>query len=278
MRMNPSSATWVETMKTRPFWTLATIRRPSRSPYIRVANESSPRTRSEASRATAVPLPIATATSACWSAGASLTPSPVTATVRPTLRATSTRRSLSSGIARATTVNRPSSPARRSSSQAARSAPTTTRTDGIPAARAIAAAVVGWSPVTTIVWIPAAVAMRIASDTPGRRLSAKATIASGSQRRAAARACQQQQPAASRGLAFDEPGPGADIDVRTERQGQDRLGCADDQTILGAAFAVDRPASSSRAGRPWGRRRTAGSADPVAGHRRARRRPRAGPS
>ena len=80
MRMKPSRATWVETRKTRPFWTLSTIRRPSRRPYIRVANESSPSTRSAASRATAVPLPIATATSARWSAGASLTPSPVTAT------------------------------------------------------------------------------------------------------------------------------------------------------------------------------------------------------
>ena len=64
MRMKPRRATWVETRKTRPFWTLSTIRRPSRRPYISVANESSPSTRSDASRATAVPLPMATATSA----------------------------------------------------------------------------------------------------------------------------------------------------------------------------------------------------------------------
>ena len=82
MRMNPRKATWVETTNTRPFWTLSTIRRPSASPNMSVANESSPRTRSDASRATAVPLPIATATSAPWRAGASLTPSPVTATIR----------------------------------------------------------------------------------------------------------------------------------------------------------------------------------------------------
>ena len=69
MRMKPRNATWVETTKTRPFWTLSTIRRPSARPYISVANESSPSTRSDASRATAVPLPIATATSAPWSAG-----------------------------------------------------------------------------------------------------------------------------------------------------------------------------------------------------------------
>src|SRR5450759_4506779 len=48
----------------KPFWTLATRRRPCLRPSIRVTNESSPRTRSEASRATAVPLPMATATSA----------------------------------------------------------------------------------------------------------------------------------------------------------------------------------------------------------------------
>ena len=50
-----------------------------------------------------VPLPMETATSACCRAGASLTPSPVTATVRCSLRAMSTRRNLSSGTARATT-------------------------------------------------------------------------------------------------------------------------------------------------------------------------------
>ena len=32
MRMKPSRATWVDSRKTRPFWTLSTIRRPSSMP------------------------------------------------------------------------------------------------------------------------------------------------------------------------------------------------------------------------------------------------------
>ncbi len=55
----PSSATWVETRKTSPFWTLATMCRPSRRANVRVAKESSPGTRSEAPLAAAVPLPTA---------------------------------------------------------------------------------------------------------------------------------------------------------------------------------------------------------------------------
>ena len=91
-------------MNTSPFWTLSTIRRPSASPNIRVANESSPSTRSDASRATAVPLPIATATSAPWSAGASFTPSPVTATIRWSRPGRRARAAASaSGVERATT-------------------------------------------------------------------------------------------------------------------------------------------------------------------------------
>ena len=90
---------------------------------MRVANESSPRTRSDASRATAVPLPIATATSAPWRAGASFTPSPVTATIRCSARATRTRRCFCSGVDRATTCRSGSSAASRASSHAATSSP-----------------------------------------------------------------------------------------------------------------------------------------------------------
>src|SRR5258708_3153157 len=68
--MKPSRATCVDVMNTRPLRTLSTIRRPSRIAKSSVANESSPRTRSEAPFATAVPLPIATPTSACSRAGA----------------------------------------------------------------------------------------------------------------------------------------------------------------------------------------------------------------
>ena len=171
-RMKPRNATWVETTKIRPFWTLSTIRRPSARPNIRVANESSPRTRSEASRATAVPLPIATATSAPWSAGASFTPSPVTATIRWSARAARTRRSFCSGVDRATTWRSDSSAASRTSSQPATSSPVTIRSASRPASRAIVAAVRGWSPVTTMTPMPAPLAMASASAIPGRMGSA----------------------------------------------------------------------------------------------------------
>ena len=132
----------------------------------RVTNESSPRTRSAASRATAVPLPMATPTSACWRAGASLTPSPVTATVRPIERAARTSRSFCSGVARATTWRSAIDARSVASSIVSSSGPVRIRSPESPAARAIVAAVVGWSPVTTTVWMPASVAVRSASGIP----------------------------------------------------------------------------------------------------------------
>ena len=89
-------------------------------------------------------------------AGASLTPSPVTATVRPAARATRTSRSFWSGVDRATTWRRGSSAVSRASSQVASSSPTTTCSRSSPAAAAMAAAVSGWSPVTTTTSMPGA--------------------------------------------------------------------------------------------------------------------------
>jgi hypothetical protein len=90
------------------------------------AKLSSVRTIVAASRATSVPLaPIATPMSALRSAGASLTPSPVRATVWPTARSASTTRSLVSGDERAT-ISSDSSRSTASSSAssiASRSAP-----------------------------------------------------------------------------------------------------------------------------------------------------------
>ena len=67
-----------------------------------VEKSSSPSTMSAASLAAAVPLrPIATPMSACRSAGASLTPSPVMATTSPRDCSACTSRSLCSGATRA---------------------------------------------------------------------------------------------------------------------------------------------------------------------------------
>ena len=66
---------------------LLTTPRPKPTAATIVAKLSSSSTMSAASRATSVPLrPMATPTSAARSAGASLTPSPVTATTSPKSR------------------------------------------------------------------------------------------------------------------------------------------------------------------------------------------------
>ena len=74
------------------------------------AKSSSVSTMSAASLATSVPvMPMATPMSACLSAGASLTPSPVMATTWPLDCSASTRRSFCSGVTRAKTLVRSAS-------------------------------------------------------------------------------------------------------------------------------------------------------------------------
>ena len=81
---------------------LAKMPRPSRMALTMVAKLSSARIMSAASLATSVPAtPMATPMSAALSAGASLTPSPVMATIRPSAWSASTIRSLCSGATRA---------------------------------------------------------------------------------------------------------------------------------------------------------------------------------
>ena len=97
-----TSPRFAESRKATNFRMLSAIARPSRIAATIVAKSSSVRTRSADSRAASVPpRPIATPTSARRRAGASLTPSPVTATTsRPSCR-DSTRRSFSAGVTRA---------------------------------------------------------------------------------------------------------------------------------------------------------------------------------
>ena len=147
---------------------------------------------SAASRATSDPLPIAIPQSAARSAGASLTPSPVTATTLPRSCIERTMRSFCSGVVRANTISwyeqRTSSC---SGVSVTSSAPVTTMLCGgslgsfesdastfslswnelcssksdawctvagfvmMPACAAMATAVAGWSPVTTKKRMPA---------------------------------------------------------------------------------------------------------------------------
>ena len=120
-----------------------------------VAKLSSVRIISAASLVTSVPvMPMATPMSARVSAGASLTPSPVIATMLPCPLRMLTRRTLSSGATRATTPMSSIWRSIRSSGIAANSAPVIAR-PGMPSWPAIAAAVVAWSPVIIRTRMPA---------------------------------------------------------------------------------------------------------------------------
>ena len=117
---------------------------------------------SAVSLATSVPLiPMAMPMSAAFSAGASLTPSPVMATTWPRRRSPSTIRSLCSGETRAKTADSAATRAQPSSSRPSSSRACTVFS-GLPRAsrsrpswRAISAAVAGWSPVIIETRMPA---------------------------------------------------------------------------------------------------------------------------
>ena len=97
-----TSAAPEETRKKVVLRTLTKATRPSSTAAKIVAKSSSVTTMSAASLATSVPeRPIAAPMSAAFSAGASLTPSPVTATTSPRARSASTIRSLPRGEMRA---------------------------------------------------------------------------------------------------------------------------------------------------------------------------------
>jgi hypothetical protein len=96
------SAAPVETRKNVTLRMLSNVTRPSSTAAVIETKLSSARTISEASLATSVPLsPMAMPISAALRAGASLTPSPVTATTSPFACRARTMRSLSSGETRA---------------------------------------------------------------------------------------------------------------------------------------------------------------------------------
>ena len=98
----------------------------------------------DASRATSVPRPpIAIPICAALSDGASLTPSPVMATISPLALSASTMRSFCSGMIRANTVAVRTRCASWSALSVSSSSPVTTSSVSRPACRAIAVAVAG---------------------------------------------------------------------------------------------------------------------------------------
>ena len=148
---------------------MAKVVRPCSMAATIVAKLSSSSTRSAASRATSVPeSPIAMPMFASWSAGASLTPSPVMATTCPRLRNARAIFNFSSGETRLTTIPSLSINAPRTSSSCGSSLPSITRPSLInnPTSRAIARAVAGWSPVTIATRIPARRQAAMESATP----------------------------------------------------------------------------------------------------------------
>ena len=101
---------------------------------------SSVRIITAASLVTSVPVPIAIPMSAFFTAGASLTPSPVIATIWPFFRRTSTRRTLCWGLTRAITPIPSTLSSASSSLMAANSVPVST-VPSMPSWPATAAAV-----------------------------------------------------------------------------------------------------------------------------------------
>ena len=134
--------------------------------------------------ATLVPEPKESPTWARFKAGASLVPSPVTATTSPRSCKRATKRCLSMGRALDITFNSPTASKASSSLRHANSAPliilcpvSSEPSEMIPVWRAISKAVAAVSPVTIFTSIPAWRHWLIASGTSARKGSLIATMA-----------------------------------------------------------------------------------------------------
>ena len=142
-----------------------------------VAKLSSVRIITAAPLETSVPvMPMATPMSAFLRAGASLTPSPVMATMFCWRCSRSTRRILSSGATRATTPISGSSFISSSSLMAANCAPVSAL-PSMPSSWPMAAAVTAWSPVIMRTWMPALWHLAMASLASARGGSTMPTMA-----------------------------------------------------------------------------------------------------
>ena len=128
-----------------------------------VAKLSSARIILAASFVTSVPvMPMATPMSAAFSAGASLTPSPVIATTWPSACSAATMRSLCAGATRAKTEVLRTASLNAASSSASSSVPLSAAAPAsmMPRSAAMRAAVRGWSPVIMMTRMPARRASR----------------------------------------------------------------------------------------------------------------------
>ena len=161
---------WIFWYKERPHMTAVAI----------LLNESSSKVISLASFATEVPVPIESPTLAWFRAGASLVPSPVTATICPSFWSSSTNRCLSVGRARHMTFSFFTRSKASSSGSASKSVPVmmfSSVSSGfqMPIWRAISRAVAVVSPVTILTWMPAFKHSATAAGTSSRTGSEIAT-------------------------------------------------------------------------------------------------------
>ena len=141
-------------------WIFRYSERPHSTACAMLANELSRMVISLASLATAVPSPIDSPTCALLRAGASLVPSPVTATTSPNSWSRRTRRSLSIGRARARIFSRDTRSSSSSSEREANWLPVRISSSEDPSSqspicRAISLAVPEVSPVMILTVIPA---------------------------------------------------------------------------------------------------------------------------
>ena len=152
---------------------------------VMLRNESSISVMSLACLATLVPLPNDSPTWARFRAGASLVPSPVTATTAPRSCSSRTKRCLSDGRARDITFSSLTTFSASSSLMAANSAPVIVNSglsipdceSKMPACRAISNAVTDVSPVTILTSMPACRHCLMAAGTSLRSGSLMATMA-----------------------------------------------------------------------------------------------------
>ena len=221
------------------------IPRPSSTACTRVAKLSSVRIIFAACLETSDPLPIATPMSACLRAAASLTASPVIATMSPRPCMSWTRRSLSWGETRPNTCSSGSCAASWSSAVAAKSVP-----DMPPGPRsssaAIAWAVTRWSPVIIRTSMPARWATRTASIASGRSGSMMPTSPRNTRLSTAAIGSASEAPARRRsGKRADRQGEHAQARASPSRAFASSMARADLGQVDGAAVGRQVPGCSA---------------------------------
>ena len=175
------AATLMVSWNNRNFWIFRYKERPHITARVMLLNELSRMVISLASFATDVPSPIDKPTCAAFRAGASLVPSPVTATTAPFCCSNCTRRCLSVGRARHMIFRLSTRSNASSSVKASKPGPviqlrSVSSGFQIPIWRPISLAVPGVSPVTILMSMPASRQLCTAAGTSARTGSEMATI------------------------------------------------------------------------------------------------------